>query len=160
MRSALELALDYLSRRAYTRRELEKRLATKGMAQAEIEQTIARVLDWGYLDDRRYASAYCAAHRERYSRRRVAEELRMRGVDEDIINGVMQESYPAEEEYRTCLVAARRIWPEALRQKNRKGIKSVSSPRDNAGRKLAQKGFPFRIITAVLDEMAAESTSD
>ncbi len=177
MKSPMELALDYLSRRSFSRRELEMRLAAKGFAQGDIDQTIARVLEWGYLDDRRYALAYCTAHRERYSRRQVTEALRSRGIDGEIINGVMQESYSAEDEYRTCLMVARRIWPELLRQATRQRLDSgggtgsgpddleqsgydltgqkmvLGSLRDKAGRKLAQKGFPLGIIRAVLGQL-------
>ena len=62
MGSALSRALSLLARRGYSEAELRKKLA--GYPEAEVEAAIARLRDWGYLDDRAYAEAFVRSKAE------------------------------------------------------------------------------------------------
>ncbi len=82
-RSAWDYALDLLSARAYTMRNLRRKLVQKEFAPAEIESTIGRLLESGFLDDRKYAAEYA---RQKIvvagtSVRRVKQELAKKGID-------------------------------------------------------------------------------
>ncbi len=99
-RSAVDAALRALARRDHTRQEMATRLAGQGFAQAEIEEALARLDDWGYLDDRAVATRAveeCLAGRAR-GRRLLGAELRARGVPEAAIQEALAAYAPESEE--------------------------------------------------------------
>jgi len=91
---ALGRALSLLARRAYTEAELRKKLA--GYPADEVEAAVGRLKAWGYLDDRAYAETFVRARRGRYGPRRLAGELRRRGVDEEIVAELVQDAGEVE----------------------------------------------------------------
>ncbi len=89
MGSALSRALSLLARRGYSEAELRKKLA--GYPEAEVEAAIARLRDWGYLDDRAYAEAFVRARKARWGPAKLRFALRQRGVDEAVIDEFVDE---------------------------------------------------------------------
>lgn len=86
---AYEYALNLLAARAYTTRNLRRKLVRKEFAPAEIEVAMARLVSSGLLDDHRYASEFA---RQRLvvsgvSVRRVEQELVRRGIARDVAKG-------------------------------------------------------------------------
>jgi regulatory protein len=79
-RTAQAQAVRLLARREYARAELEHKLTAKGYEAAEVRAALAELGARGYLSDARYAQALAAQRAGRYSRRRIAEELKARGV--------------------------------------------------------------------------------
>ena len=81
-------ALKLLSGRDYTieslRRKLEARFGTVP------DDVIDLLVQKGYLNDRRYAEIY-VARRKRYGPARLREELRNRGVPEEITHDVISQ---------------------------------------------------------------------
>jgi regulatory protein len=77
-----EAALRLLERSRRTRQDLTRRLRDKGYAAAVIEGTLERLAAVGLVDDVEYARAYLAGrrHRRPAGRRRLEQELRVRGV--------------------------------------------------------------------------------
>lgn len=94
---AMQYALRSLGRRMQTRRELLEKLrrrTTEEIAAA----VVARLQEWGYLDDAAYAEAFVRGHQQRWGSQRIAAELRRRGVSEEIIRSQLQASENSEEE--------------------------------------------------------------
>jgi regulatory protein len=84
--SPYEYALSLLAARAYTVRNLRRKLAQKGFEAAESDAAIERLRGNGYLDDEKYAAEFA---RQRLvvggsSVRRVEQELAKRGVGRDV----------------------------------------------------------------------------
>ena len=84
--SAYDYALNLLSARAYTTRNLRRKLVQKEFAPAVIESAMERLVSSGLLDDRRYASEFA---RQRLvvssvSVRRVEQELARKGIARDV----------------------------------------------------------------------------
>ena len=183
MKSALEQALDSLARRAMTRQELEKRLRAKEYSDQQIIDAMRRIMEWGYIDDRRLALDYCQTRRQRYSRRRIREELRRRGVDAALIEEAL-DVYSVEEEFKQCLALAEQLWQQEKLKPDRearrpKGTKTeaqnISKLEDydeadgqrsdqtksarrfhleqKVGRKLLYRGYPYELIHAVLKQI-------
>ncbi|MDR1069650.1 MAG: RecX family transcriptional regulator [Gracilibacteraceae bacterium] len=100
--SPLAAALRCLTRRAYTARELMDKLRERGFSEEEAAAAVAQVLEWRYIDDEDYARRYCRLWRERRSRRRIQNEIRRRGVDEDIITAALAAEYPPGQETVNC----------------------------------------------------------
>jgi len=63
-----------------------------------------RLLERGWLDDRRFARDFARARaRRRYGRYRIARELRQKGVAEELAEEALAEVFPAEEDERALV---------------------------------------------------------
>ena len=176
MKNALETALASLSRRAYSCWELTKSLGDKGFSPEEIAEACARLTEWGYLDDRKYALQYAQYRTRHQTRRQVREGLRRRGIGEDIVRGVLAEVYPPEQERENCRAMAERLWGEELARRYRRTGKELKSEDENCefyaeagrfdiqaqmlrkarakvGQKLALRGYPTELIRACLEAL-------
>ena len=86
-----ELALRYVGKYATTRAKLRAYLARKirergweGEREADLERLADRFAELGYIDDASYALAQSRSLSSRgYGKRRLADKLRMAGVEED-----------------------------------------------------------------------------
>ena len=95
-----EYAVGALARRMRTVAELKRLLRNKVEADTEFGQTlveliIRRLKDQGYLNDARYAAAYSSFRRdnERFGRRRVVTDLKVKGVHGDLIEQAVSSAY-------------------------------------------------------------------
>jgi regulatory protein len=78
--SLLAQAIRLLARREYARAELEQKLVAKGWGSIEVRTALDDLTARGCLSDARYAEAIAARRGGSYGRRRIAEELKARGV--------------------------------------------------------------------------------
>ena len=86
MAKAYDYALNLLAARAYTVRNLRRKLEQKGFDKVESDDAITRLMERGYLDDAKYASEFA---RQRLvsgggSVRRVEQQLVQRGIARDV----------------------------------------------------------------------------
>ncbi len=88
---AQESALGILARRDTTAAELSRKLKDKGFGPALVNETVARCLEWGYLDDRRFARQWAesAIRNGRGFGPRLRLELERRGVPADVVVEVL-----------------------------------------------------------------------
>jgi regulatory protein len=140
---ARAVALDLLSRRPWTRRELGTRLRRRG-APAEVAETVVADLEArGYVDDRAYAAAWAEsrARGRHLGSRRLREELLARGVTRALVDEAVGSTL-ADEEARARAAADRRL--PAL---------SRAAPADAArrlGGYLLRRGFPADVVRRVV----------
>lgn len=89
----LDAAARYLEVRPRSVSEVRRRLLTAGFAEELVEAAIGRLLEVGYLDDLAFARAWVASRDRARPRGAVAlrRELRLRGVDEAVIEAVLAE---------------------------------------------------------------------
>ena len=92
-------ALDLLSARAYTVRQLRRKLIQKEVPIEEADAVIARLVSAGLLDDSRYAQAFARSKLvgQGASSRRVAQDLARKGVAADIAKRAIAEVIADEE---------------------------------------------------------------
>ncbi len=91
---AIAAGLNLLSYRPRTVRELEDRLTRNGFAEPAVAAAIERLEGWGYLDDGAFARRWVEnriEHRPRGTRL-LAQELRQKGVDRDVIGETIEEA--------------------------------------------------------------------
>lgn len=167
-KSANEAALDSLSRRALTCSELETRLKNKGYADGEVKPVVAKLLEWGYLNDQELALAYCQNRLKRFSRRRVHRDLFNRGVASELIEQALEAAYSSADEYRQCSALAeqwRRQEESSWEHMNSTAETRPKIPRDlrirqRVFRKLAQRGYSSEMIRSVLSETCGDGDGD
>jgi regulatory protein len=143
-----EYAVGALGRRARSVAELKRLLRNRVEAGTEIGQTlvelvIVRLKDHGYLNDAKYAAAYSSYRRdnEKFGRRRVETDLKIKGVHGDVIEKAVASAYDAVNEEKLAR--------EYLRRKR------LQKPKDQKQaarifRQLVRAGFAFKTVFAIL----------
>ena len=93
--------MNLLKSRSYTRRQLTEKLRAGKYPEAVIEEALAYVESYGYVDDAAYARSYVEDQIEKKGLRRIEEELLRKGVDRALIEeavSLVQEKDGAQDE--------------------------------------------------------------
>jgi regulatory protein len=143
-----EYALGALGRRMRTVAELKRLLRARVDTDTEygkilIELVVRRLKDSGYLNDAKYAAAYSAFRRdnEKYGRRRVITDLKVKGVVGEVLEKAVNDSFAEVDEEKQAR--------EYLRRKR------VNEPQDKKQaarifRQLIRAGFGSKTIFKIL----------
>lgn len=99
-RRAYNKAIDLISRREHSRKEIITKLSQRGYGDVA-DETADKLEERGYLDDERFAEMYAKELKLRrgFGKRRISQELYIKGIDRDIISEVLEglEENPEEE---------------------------------------------------------------
>lgn len=139
---AHDRALYLLGLRDHACKELEKKLLTE--ARPEIAaRVVERLTEVGLLDDERYAArmAQSLSRSKQYPKRRVAQELRRRGVDGETADLATEEI--ACEDFQQAL---------ALIEKKYYNKMNDRDARERVKAALARRGFSFTAIRQAFAE--------
>lgn len=143
-----QYAVGALARRMRSIAELKRLLRPRVEADTEygktlVELVIRKLKDQGYLNDAKYAAAYSSFRRdnERFGRRRVITDLKIKGVHSDVIDQAVDSAYDG--------VSEERLAREYLRRKN------LVKPKDQKQsarifRRLIRAGFGAKTIFNIL----------
>ena len=133
-----------LAQRSWSRQGLLDRLHERGVP---VERAQAAVLDlesFGYVDDERYAEGWAQARAQRgLGARRIAEELKQKGVGRDLAARAARESFSdVSEAARAREVALRRLPALLARGKTQAPIRLRTF--------LLRRGFPPGVVSGVI----------
>ena len=144
-RTAFAAALALLTGRALTVGELAARLRRRGYDADAIAETSARLLEYGYLDDRRTAVAWAesAAQIRGLGPRRLREGLARRSLPRELVEETVAGLFAPGEEVR-CARAVLDKWERA------KGPASDTASRHAAYAHLRRRGFSSAAARAAL----------
>src|SRR6267378_4347940 len=143
-----EYAIGALARRMRSVAELKRLLRPRVEADTEygrtlVELVIRKLKDQGYLSDAKYAAAYSAFRRdnEKFGRRRVITDLKIKGVHGDVLNTAVESAYAEVDEEKQAR--------EYLRRKR------LAKPKDKKQaarifRQLMRAGFGAKTIFGIL----------
>ncbi len=143
-----EYAVGALARRMRSVAELKRLLRPRVEAETEYGQTlvelvIRRLKDQGYLNDARYAAAYSSYRKdnEKFGRRRVITDLKIKGVHAEVIEKAVESVYGG--------VSDERLAREYLKRKR------LVKPKDQKQsarifRQLMRAGFTAKTIFVIL----------
>ena len=81
----LDAAFRMLAGRAHSRAELRLKLRRRGYDAEDVESTLTRMEQLGYLDDAAYARALTARRAGERGRRAIAAELASKGLSREVI---------------------------------------------------------------------------
>lgn len=145
-RCAFNKAIDLLSRREHSRKEIVTKLDQRGFRDVS-EETAELLVEKGYIDDERFAKMYASELKERkyMGKRRIAQELFLKGIDRDTVYGVL-EAMPdsVDDEIRTV---TERKYSRALGDE--KGYRRAVNG-------LMRLGYSYDDIKRVLSEITEE----
>jgi len=149
-KTAYDYALTLLTARAYTTRDLTRKLTQKGFERASIDETIDRLTANGLLNDEKFAEEFA---RQRLvvsgaSRRRVEQQLAAKGISREV--AASASTKVAEEEGVDTIAAMEKI--------ARKKLASLGNLDGHVKRRrvfglLARKGYDLDDINQVLSRI-------
>jgi len=167
LRSAREVALNSLSRRALTHYELETRLKEKGYESSEVHEVLDKMEKLGYLNDQELALTVSQSRLKRYSRRRVLQDLQNRGLGPQVVEEALESTYSSDDEFQQCLTLAKRWWEQEGKRwdqksqdKTKKSLPRELSLQQKVARKLIQRGYPSNMVRNVLDQLQSIHNGD
>lgn len=151
-----DYALRALGRRALTTAELRQRMREKAIDPGEVDALVARLQEYGYLDDTRFAENFASARRENQllGQMRVLHDLRTRRVTPKLAEDAVTKVYAETDE--TGLVeefVARKFRGYNL-------IEYLAEPKHlaSAYRKLRYAGFSSAATIRVLRRFSERAT--
>lgn len=143
---ARTILLDQLTGRARSRKELADKLASRGVPDELGEQLLDRFEEIGLVDDAAFARLWVDGRRNAkgLARRALAQELRRKGVDDEVAREALDEVDPADEE-----ASARELVRKRLRSMSQ--LETPVATRRLAGM-LARKGYPPGLAFSVVSD--------
>lgn len=94
---AKKRALYLLEQMDRTEHQLREKLIASEYPQECVEDAIAYVKDFHYLDDSRYAQNYTRYAKEKLSRMQIKQKLTAKGISKENIDGALEEEYDTDE---------------------------------------------------------------
>ncbi|TKJ47666.1 hypothetical protein CEE34_02635 [Candidatus Aerophobetes bacterium Ae_b3a] len=140
---AREYALRLLEYRERSEQEIKERMARKNYNERLIKSTIKSLKNHNLVNDRRFARMWAeSCLRRSYGRWKVRSDLNKKGIDEEIVEEVLRESYSKVDELQIALALIQKKWPFLKEEKNTL-LRRVSDF-------LKRRGFPFEVIAEVI----------
>src|SRR5450432_4590822 len=148
-----EYAVKSLGARAQSTGELRRKLTLKAEQTGDVEPTLARLREYGYLNDHRFAESYAGARLENQGlgKSRVLRDLRRRKISGEVAERTVERVYGEVDEMELLLDFIRRKvrtklpLPEAL--EDPKTLASAYS-------KLIRAGFRSSNVLSALKRIA------
>lgn len=106
---AKQKALALLKAQDRTRMELRNKLSEAGYREDIIDQTIAYIDSYGYLDDERYASNYIRFRKHQKSKLVLQMELSRKGISKEILESIFENEYQEDESEDPEITAIKKI---------------------------------------------------
>lgn len=143
------VALNFLSYKARTEREIRSKLARSGFSESVADAVVERLYALHYLDDAAYARSFVAGRfRSRgYGPARIRGDLMRRGVDRNMIEEALGEVLQPDETLEAAREQAEKRWArltsEPDLQKRRKKLSDY----------LLRRGFSYDTVRAVVESV-------
>ena len=151
-RKTFERAVRLLAAKSRSVAELRERLLEKkGTTEEVVEIVIARLREYGYLDDQRFAFSYASlkVKQRPVGRRRLERDLKFKKVDAEVANEALELVYAETSEEQLIDQAIAKRLRLRGRPKNRAEAKSLFDH-------LLRKGFPFELVSDKVRSLATE----
>lgn len=105
---SMETALRLLTNKSRSTHELMVLLEEKQFPKDDISETITKLLEWGYLNDEKYAELWIEnrQHHKPMGPIRLASELRSKGISEAIIQKKIEEFFDTRPEFDIAIELA------------------------------------------------------
>lgn len=142
----LAIALRYLASRSRSEAQIRQRLTSRGVSAEDVDAALERLRELGYVDDAEFAAAVIRSRTQGRARglRLVEEELRAKGVSDDVATEALDHWYGDE------VNVAR---PVAERQAARLHGFGFADFRQRLGSFLVRRGFAHATAESLVTEL-------
>ena len=136
--AAFKKIIDLVNASDKSERTIRERLKQKGYGEAAIDDAVSRALDYGFIDDKRYAEILARSRMAQgRGRAGIERELRSHGIDPDLVGALDDEGLRVSDDELDR--ALRLLEAKPPRSKNL---------REGAYRKLMQKGYSSSVASS------------
>lgn len=142
--AALNASLNYISKSMHTKMQMIVYLKKKGYDGKTIARVIDKLEEYGYVNDELYAEKYADEKALSGGKRKIAFELKTKGVDEKIVEAVLGDGRDEDE---GC---------ERVAEKYLKGRPLDKELKQKCYRYLIGKGFGYDTAKRILDGLSGE----
>lgn len=87
---AFDAAAYYITFKDRTCKEVYDKLSEKGYCSQEIDETMQKLLEYGYVNDENYALSYIKSNINQKGIRRISIELKQKGINNNIISDALE----------------------------------------------------------------------
>ncbi len=148
---AIQKALSLLKFSDRTEKELRDRLALEDYPRQIIDRVIDYVKDYGYLDEKRFAGSYIRSRMNRKSKLMIKNELLQKGIDQDILDQVLEEEYQPQDREDSFQDPELIAIQKAIAKKTKEPGKLSYEEKQKLLASLYRKGFDLSKIKQLLD---------
>jgi regulatory protein len=149
-----EYAVKCLGVRAYSTGDLQSKLRLRAANPADVDATINRLKDIGYLNDQRFAESFASARvaNDGFGRMRVLSDLRSRRVPGNLAEQAVEQALEGKSESDLIDSYIVRRMPSIAAGGKIEDERKLAS----AYRRLRRAGFSSGLILAALKRLAAK----
>ncbi|MBP5177425.1 MAG: RecX family transcriptional regulator [Clostridia bacterium] len=144
--SALDKALSYISKSMHTKAQIIKYLKGKDYQGRTIAKVIDKLEEYGYVDDAAFARKYFAEKSGASGVKKIAYELKLKGVDEKTIDGLSEDF---SDQTDACFLIAKKYL---------KGAVPDYQLRQKCYRYLLNKGFDYETAKSAVEKLSDEDS--
>ena len=142
-------ALYYLGKRDYSRVELGRKILTYSefleISKADFELVLDELEEKDWLSDDRFSEQFVLSRKRKFGARKIAHELKLRGVNELIISRVLRDIKDDE------FLLAKKIWEKKFNQ-----IPITIDEKAKQIRFMQSRGIEVAIIHQILSGKSSE----
>lgn len=144
-----ERAFRLLAGRAHSEKELRLKLSQKGFSRQAISSALDELKEKGFIDDHAFATAFARQRllKKPVGKFRLSQELKQKGVDEKVVDSVIDEVYgdTSEEELARKLLQ---------KQKQRYAGLTQQEQKRRLNEFLLRRGFSWETIAEIIEPLA------
>ena len=141
-----------LGRSELTEKQLTDKMKAKNAPETVIENVLAKLREYGYVDDERMAENTARRKSTTHGKRAISFDLSRKGVDKETVEAVL-ESYTEDDEREAALELARKKFRSLSRVDEDK-------QRSRLAGFLARRGFGANIVWSVVSEVVTSEDDD
>ena len=145
-----DVALDYLTKCARSEKEVREKLRQKGYTLEEIDDTLSKLKEYRFVDDREYVKTFLGFHKSKFGKKQLELKLvTIKGIDKEIVAEVMESVLNDEEEIEKATNFAKKYFTQKKLDFSRESVAKI-------GNWLYGKGFEWGIINKALSNLKLE----
>ena len=137
---ATNLAMNYVSSKIITAKQLKDYLRNKGYKTNVITKVVDKFNEYGVLNDENFASAYVNIKQNSLSKRAIEQKLMQKGVNKDIASSCLEDFDDTQVAIKTA-------------EKFMKNKECTEENITKLMRHLSYKGFDYETISKVLNNL-------
>lgn len=149
VKNAFEKAIDYISSRIHTKKELFDKLFKKGFEKKVIDSAIFKLEEYNYVNDELFAKTFVQEN-YKYSKKMLENKLKQKGVSSEIISNVLELNTDEKEE-ELCEKQLKKL----LKSKNKNDFSKEELQKIYMS--LFRKGFEFDLIKKVCRKVLVQN---
>lgn len=89
---AMSRVTKYIGSSLKTQKQIRDYLRKKEYSEDTIEFVMSKLVEYNYIDDKKYAQAYVLTYGKKYGKLKLKSQLKVKGVSEEIIECVLEDN--------------------------------------------------------------------